>query len=183
MGEGFEVFYERLVSWLNANSSSKLVFNPGSWQLRSEKNVLKGILEKTHLIYVNRQEAEKITGFSESTGKEKELLTALAREGPKTCVITDGGTGSFAYDGEKFYKAGVLPVDAYERTGAGDAFGSGCLSAIIKGKSFGEALLWGTLNSASVIGYVGPQRGLLKESELPVWLERAKSCNLKAEEL
>ena len=136
-----------------------------------------------YMIYVNRQEAEKITGVSGSMGKEKELLIALAKEGPKTCVITDGGSGSYAYDGEKFYKAGVLPVDAYERTGAGDAFGSGCLSALVKGKGWGEALLWGTLNSASVIGYVGPQRGLLKESEIPIWLERAKSCNLEVKEI
>jgi sugar/nucleoside kinase (ribokinase family) len=98
-------------------------------------------------------------------------------------VITDGGNGSFVYDGSKFFKAGVLPVDAYERTGAGDAFGSGCLSAIIKNKPLDEALVWGTLNSASVIGYVGPQKGLLKESDIDLWKERYVSSGVKVEEL
>jgi sugar/nucleoside kinase (ribokinase family) len=82
------------------------------------------------------------------------------------------------YEG-KYYKAGVMPVDAYERTGAGDAFGSGCLSALIKGKDITEALLWGTINSASVIGYVGAQRGLLNEQGLTQWLERAKSSGVE----
>ena len=80
-------------------------------------------------------------------------------------------------------KAGVLPVDAYERTGAGDAFGSGCISALIKGKSFEEALLWGTVNSASVIGYIGSQKGLLREHEMPLWLERARSSGVGVVEL
>lgn len=183
MGEGFENFYEKLSNWVESHSEVKLAFNPGSYQLRAERKVIDGILKNTYLIYVNREEAEKITGFGKSQGKEKELLVELAKTGPKTSVITDGGGGSYAYDGERFYHAGVLPVDAYERTGAGDAFGSGCLSAIVHGKSWNEALLWGTLNSASVIGYVGPQRGLLRESEIPVWLERARSCKLEAKEI
>ena len=56
------------------------------------------------------------------------------------------------------------------------------LAAIIKGKTFEEALLWGSMNSASVIGYTGPQRGLLKESEMPTWLDRAKSSGVKVGE-
>jgi sugar/nucleoside kinase (ribokinase family) len=98
-------------------------------------------------------------------------------------VITDGANGAMAYDSinGKFMKVGVLPVDAYERTGAGDAFGSGCLSALIHGKTLDEALLWGTCNSASVIGYTGSQKGLLKFDEMPVWLERAKSSGVKVE--
>ena len=106
-------------------------------------------------------------------------MKALSTLGPKTPVITDGGNGSFAYDGERYVKAGVLPVDAYERTGAGDAFSTGCLSAIIKGEQFEMALLWGTLSSASVIGYRGPQRGLIKEEDMSTWLARAKSSGVK----
>ena len=71
-----------------------------------------------------------------------------------------------------------MPIDPYSRTGAGDAFGAGCVAALIKGKSFEEALLWGTVNSASVIGYVGSTKGLLKDAEIPNWLERAKSSGV-----
>jgi len=113
--------------------------------------------------------------MEDSHSKEKELLLAVGKLGPKIVVITDGNNGSYVGDGKLFVRAGVLPVDAYERTGAGDAFGSGALSAIIKGKSFEEALTWGTVNSASVIGYMGAQRGLLRTEEISEWVARAKS--------
>lgn len=183
MGESFRPFYNHMAEWLKKNSSNvKLVFNPGSWQMRAPREQIQGILSLTYIIFVNREEAETLTNFGSSQGKDKEVLTALSKLGPKICIITDGANGSYAFDGQKFYKAGILPVDAYERTGAGDAFGSGCLAALIKGKSIQEALLWGTVNSGSVIGYVGPQRGLLKEEEIPEWLERCKSSGVGVQE-
>lgn len=180
MGESFRPFYIHITDWVKKNPTVKLAFNPGSWQLRAEYRDIEEIMKLAHLVYVNREEAEKLTKFGESAGKERDLLIALNKLGPKVCVITDGGNGAFAYDSinGKFFKVGVLPVDAYERTGAGDAFGSGCLSALINGKTLDEALLWGTCNSASVIGYTGSQKGLLKETEMPVWLARAKSSGV-----
>jgi sugar/nucleoside kinase (ribokinase family) len=179
MGDSFRPFYNHLIDWLKKNGEVKLAFNPGSRQLRAGIETLQDVMASSYIIYVNRKEAEMLTGMTESKGKEKELLQALAALGPKIPIITDGANGSFAFDGTKFVKAGVLPVDAYERTGAGDAFGSGCIAALIKGKELGEALLWGTLNSASVIGYIGSQKGLLKEEEMPHWLDRAKSSNVE----
>lgn len=179
MGESFKPFYNHLIDWLKKNPTIKLAFNPGSWQIRAGTEAIADILSLTYLIYVNKEEAKKLTKIETEIG-DRELLIALSKLGPKVCIITDGGKGSFAYssiDG-KFFKAGILPVDAYERTGAGDAFGSGSLSALIHGKGLDEALLWGTVNSASVIGYTGAQKGLLKESELPLWIERAKSSGV-----
>ena len=180
MGESFRPFYNHFIEWIKKNPSVKLVFNPGSWQLREGYDAIKDVMTSTYLIYVNREEAEKLTGFGESVEKERDLLIALNKLGPKICIITDGGDGSFAYDSinGRFLKAGILPVDAYERTGAGDAFGSGTLSALIHGKSLDEALLWGTCNSASVIGYTGSQKGLLKLDEMDEWLARCKSSGV-----
>lgn len=182
MGETFKPFYQKVGEWLDKNSSTKLAFNPGSYQMRAKREDIESVLKRTHVIFVNRQEAGKLTGVETASGKEKELLSAISSLGPRIAVITDGGNGSFVYDGSKFIKAGVLPVDPFQRTGAGDAFGSGCLSAIIKGRALDEALLWGTVNSASVIGYVGPQKGLLREQDMPIWLERARSSGVKVEE-
>jgi sugar/nucleoside kinase (ribokinase family) len=180
MGESFRPFYNHLIDWLKKNPTIKLAFNPGSWQIRGGYEAIKDIMTMVYAIYVNREEAEKLTNLPESAGKDRELLIALNKLGPKICVITDGSNGSFAYDSinGKFFRAGVLPVDAYERTGAGDAFGSGSLSALIHGKTLDEALLWGTVNSASVIGYTGPQKGLLKLEEMDQWLERCKSSGV-----
>lgn len=182
MGENFRPFYNHMAEYIRKNPESKLVFNPGSWQMRAPIEQIKDILSLTYMIYVNREEAEKLTGTNASQGKEKDLLTSLSALGPKVAIITDGARGVMAYDGHKYLKCGIMPVEAYERTGAGDAFGSGSLSAIVKGKTLEEALLWGTVNSASVIGYVGSQRGLLKEVEMNEWLGRAKSSGVLVQE-
>jgi sugar/nucleoside kinase (ribokinase family) len=182
LGESFRPFYNHMVDWLKVNPTIKLAFNPGSWQLRAEYKDIEGIMLLSYLISVNREEAVKLTNFQgDSAGHERDLLIAVNKLGPKICIITDGAAGAFAYDSinGRFLKVGVLPVDAYERTGAGDAFGSGCLSALIHGKTLDEALLWGTCNSASVIGYIGSQKGLLRDSEMPVWLERARSSGIE----
>lgn len=182
MGDSFRPFYHHLVDWIKKTQNVKLAFNPGSRQVRAGLEALKDILEVIQVVYVNRKEAEELTGMEDSQNKEKELLKALSGLGPKISIITDGANGSFVFDGQRYLKAEVLPVDAYERTGAGDAFGAGCLSALIKGKTFEEALLWGTVNSASVIGYTGPQKGLLREEEMLEWLERARSSGVEVKE-
>lgn len=179
MSESFPPVYEKVVEHIKKNPDIKLAFNPGSRQIRVGVEKLRNVLEVCYAIYVNRKEAEILTGMEDTQGSEKELLQALNRLGPKVPIVTDGVNGSFVYNGEKYYKAGVVPIDSYERTGAGDAFGSGCISALIKGKSFEEALIWGTVNSASVIGYAGAQRGLIKEEDMSKWLEKAKSCNVE----
>lgn len=182
MGETFQAFYNHFIEWKRERADVRLAFNPGSRQLRADIEIIKPVMEETYVIYVNRKEAETLTGFGDSHGREHDLLERLSQMGPRTCIVTDGSGGSFVYDGERFWRAGVLPVDAFERTGAGDAFGAGCVAALIKGKDWEEALLWGTVNSASVIGYIGSQKGLLSEEEMPKWLDRAKSSELRVEQ-
>ena len=53
-----------------------------------------------------------------------------------------------------------------EKTGAGDAYASGLISALVSGESFEEAMVWGALNASSVIGKTGAQNGLLTKTEL-----------------
>lgn len=183
MGENFKPFYNHLTDWLKKNPQIKMGFNPGSWQLRAGVDELRDVLSQTYIIFVNRQEAEKLTNLSASQNKEKELLQSLSSLGPKISVITDGANGAYAFDGEEFFKVPILPVTVHQRTGAGDAFGSGCLSALIKNKPLEDALVWGAINSASVVGLVGSTKGLLHDSEIPMWLERFRSNNLKVTKL
>jgi len=182
MGDSFQPYYDKVADHVRANPEIKLAVNPGSRQLRAGVDSFRSVLEVAYIVYINRKEAEMISGFGDSHGKERELLDAVSALGPRIPIITDGGGGSFVKDENgKYIKASVLPVDSYERTGAGDAFGSACIAALIKGKPFEEALLWGTVNSASVIGYNGSQRGLLHDSEMPVWLDRARSSGVLVE--
>ncbi len=182
LGDNFQETYEKTVELVKAKPDIKLAFNPGSRQVRAGVESLKNVLSVCFVVYVNRDEAETITGVKDTKNHEKDLLNALGALGPKLCIVTDGANGAYVLFEGKFYHSGVLPIDAYERTGAGDSFGAGCIAALIKGLDIREALVWGTVNSASVIGYPGAQRGLLKETEMEEWLARAKSSGVTVEE-
>lgn len=184
IGEKFENYYEKVYEWIKG-CGAKLAFNPGGRQLAKGPEWVTKYVSITYMLIANRQEAEEIAAMhNESFGKEKELLAKLGEMGPKLVVVTDGSNGSFIFDKERnrFLKANVVPVDSFERTGAGDAFSSGSLAAIIQGKPLEEALLWGTLNSTSVIGHIGPEPGLLDTQKMNEWLERGKDAGLSVNE-
>ena len=178
IGDNFEEFYEEVYTWLENNKTTRVAFNPGGRQIKKGKEWLSKYLARTEVLLVNREEAQDIVGLKNTHGNEKQLLDALHETGPRICVVTDGREGSFVKADNDYLRVGILPIDAIERTGAGDASSAGFISALISGESLETALVWATVNSASVIGFIGPEDGLIKKEDLPVWLERAKSSDL-----
>ncbi|MDP2665034.1 MAG: PfkB family carbohydrate kinase, partial [bacterium] len=67
------------------------------------------------------------------------------------------------------------PKPPENRTGAGDAMTSTFVIALALGKSLSEALLWGPVNSMSVVQHVGAQKGLLTRAALLKYLADAPS--------
>jgi sugar/nucleoside kinase (ribokinase family) len=53
-------------------------------------------------------------------------------------------------------------VPVVDRTGAGDAFGSGFLSQWAQGKSLKDAVIFASANSTSVVSQVGAKAGILQ---------------------
>ncbi len=168
MGRNHQRIHNDLMSFLRKDGV-KLAFNPGTYQLKDGLEKLRPVLEFTAVLFVNKEEARKLVG---EIADIKELLTAVRHVGPKIVVITDGENGSYAYDGQKFWKCGITSTPVIERTGAGDAFATAFLAALTHGKSVPEAMQWGTLNSASVIMQIGPQAGLLTKSQMASWLRK-----------
>jgi ribokinase len=149
----------------------KLAFNPGTFQLELGVGALRPLLEVVETLFVNVQEAELLLG--KDGLKPAELLKGLHEFGPRTVVITDGPAGSYASDGkEKLFLPIFDALPAVERTGAGDGYATAFVAARIKGKTLSEAMRWGTFNSGSVLGYVGPQEGLLTRDALDDFLEQ-----------
>jgi sugar/nucleoside kinase (ribokinase family) len=123
---------------------------------------------------VNVEEAGRIL----KTPEEKDiktLLNAIAALGPKIVSITDGTNGAYAYDGSRYLRVPMYPDTRgpFERTGAGDAFASSIVSALAVGEPLEKALLWGPINSMSVVQDIGAQRGLLTRETLQGYLDSA----------
>src|SRR5439155_827337 len=100
------------------------------------------------VFFVNKQEAQRLVGKNPSTSLKasddvKELLKLLRNEGTKMVVITDGGKGSYSFDGTNFYFQEVLKVPLIEMTGTGDSYATGFISALHLGKDIREAMKWG----------------------------------------
>jgi ribokinase len=134
---------------------------------------MREVLEVVHVLLLNREEAHKLVGGDKNDTKA--LQQKLHERGPKKVIITDARNGTFAYDSEndQYLWAGIpeeSPV--VERTGAGDAFSTGCISALAKGMELSEALVWGTLSSTSVVQYIGAREGLLTPQKMAEMKEK-----------
>lgn len=170
MGKGWERIVPALLRSLDA-SKVPLAFNPGTHQLRGEAATLAAVIKRTTVLLVNREEAAMILK-SVPSAEPNTLLSGLHALGPTTVVVTDGPEGSYVLrDGEQWFMP-PFPLPAIERTGAGDAFSTGFLSALWSGESTAEALRWGTVNAGSVVQKVGPQAGLLTLAQMRTMLRK-----------
>jgi sugar/nucleoside kinase (ribokinase family) len=142
----------------------KLAINPGSHQIKQGLNALRPILSVTEVLFLNNREACQLTGIEARRGDEdeREALRMLVDAGCKAVVMTMGAEGAMAYHGSEFHVVPAPRVPVVSNLGAGDAFASGCVSALHHGLSLREALKVGTLNSGSVVGCMNATDGLLR---------------------
>lgn len=163
-------------------TAASLVFTPGTHQLNYGVKKYPKLLSLTKVFIVNKEEAKKVLSVDEDKKVEiKKLLSGLTDLGPRMSVITDGGEGSFGFDGEKFYQIGLFPAELLEMTGAGDAYATGLIAGLFHGKELKEAMRWGAANSAAVVEKIGPQEGLLTLNQMQDRLQ--KNSKIVAKEI
>ena len=167
LSKGFEVFQTELVDYLKKNPDIGVATNPATFQLKAGVDHLRNFLAVTHLLFVNKEEAQTLT---ENVTEVRKLHEYLHELGPKITVITDGKNGASVSDGNSFETTpSIVPSkDIADKTGAGDAFSSGFLSALFYGKSLKTALKWGALNSSNVLTEIGATKGLLTKGDMDV---------------
>jgi ribokinase len=160
-------------------TKAKLAWNPGATQLAAPLPVLRPLLRRTEILIVNRDEATELAlrfGVGRTLGWGRKLAgefpivplaQALAATGPRICVITDGRAGAYACkDGHLYYQPTVKrkPKDT---TGAGDAFGSSFVAAIVKRPyDLPLALKIATINATAQVDVVGAQTGVLTWAQI-----------------
>ncbi len=166
-------YHDRISDWLDKNTSVKMAFQPGTFQMEMGVERLSRIYQRTDVLIVNREEAALISGGNHEDYYD--LFNRLHQIGPKMVVITDGPNGAYVSDGKDRFKMPLYPDIAKpkDRTGAGDAFASTFVAALIKGNSVEGALQWAPINSMNVLQYVGAQEGLLTEDEVTKYLRES----------
>jgi sugar/nucleoside kinase (ribokinase family) len=153
------------------NGEIKLAFNPGPENIKTNPQAIIEACQSVDVLIVNKDEALEIVLSLEAGNKAKLsdeifLLGELKKLGPQVVTITDGMRGAWTSDGNNLFFAPALGVDPIETTGAGDAFSSGFLGAIVKQKSLREALKWGIINSANSVKFFGAINGLMSEEDV-----------------
>jgi sugar/nucleoside kinase (ribokinase family) len=174
IGEHAIAMHDKVVTYLKKHPDVKMGFNPGTFQLRFGVKRLRNIYKHTHVLFLNREEGEKVVGKKEGTPLPV-LMDALHKLGPKIVVITDGPKGAYASDGTSRYFMPPYPdpKPPVSRTGAGDAFSTGFLCALIYGLPIHDALRWAPIESMHVVQFFGAQTGLLSKSKIQQFLKKA----------
>jgi ribokinase len=93
-------------------------------------------------------------------------LRALTELGPKYVAVTDGARGAFVASHKEIVFSPALESKIVGTAGAGDAFGATLTAYLALGYRLAEAVCAATANSASVVGHVDTQTGLLRRHEL-----------------
>lgn len=174
LGDGTEDYHNQIADYAEANPDVFFAFQPGTFQMKLGVQKLARLYKRADFFVVNKEEAERILKL-EGPQEIGTLLKAVRDLGPKLVIITDGRNGAHAYNGTETFFVPMYP-DARapkERTGAGDAFASTVGAAITLGLPIEQALLWGPINSMSVVQDIGAQRGLLPRKELEKYLASA----------
>lgn len=136
---------------------TKVFFNPGKAELK-QPSKLKGLLEDVDVLSLNKEEAEMLV-----EGETLEELTLHLLHYVPVVIVSDGPRGVMASDGKTLVRGGMYEdVKVIDRTGAGDAFGSGFLSQWAVGQSLKNSIVFASANSTSVVTKIGAKAGILK---------------------
>lgn len=154
----------RLLSHLTqrvTTAGTPFCMNPGEGELRHRKQLF-ACLRHASIVLLNREEANELLGARNATPLV--ALKKLSALLPGIIVITDGPAGAWCRVGRQGFRAGThRHLRVKERTGAGDAFGSGFLAGLLRSKGDVRiALQAATLNSEAVMKEIGAQNALLR---------------------
>ncbi len=158
---------ERIFSFAKEHNIA-IAFNPGSQELALGLDGLRKFLEQMKVLIINDEEAHRFTGSKE----DQDIFRTLREVNNNLIVvITKGQRGVSVSDGSSIWHGGIFPEkERVDRTGAGDAFGSGFLTGLIR-SGIEEGIRIGSANGTSVVEYMGAKEGILSKDEAfdPRW--------------
>ncbi|MBI2013556.1 MAG: carbohydrate kinase family protein [Candidatus Colwellbacteria bacterium] len=170
--------YKMCTRLLNHANKNKILtaLNPSYKQLTEGKSELLKNLPKLDVLFVNDGEAATLVDvpFTHHKAVFRRIDELMS---PGIVVVTLGKKGVMVSDGKQIYKAGVFPErEVADRTGAGDAFGSGFIAGLIDAakksgsdeftpENIKHAITFASANATSVVEYVGATPGILRKDD------------------
>lgn len=137
------------------------------WTAAKAAQVLDELAAQCEMVIGAKRDIQTL--FQISGERETVLRKLHERWNGATIVMTAGGDGASAYDGDAVCHADVFSVPNPIRIGAGDAFDAGLLYALLDGKSLSEALICGNALAALKLTIPG-DIALITRHELETFL-------------
>ncbi len=152
----------------------KVALNPSMSHIVGARKELLRLLPKISFLVMNESEASALTGIS--FRKENLIFKKIEKIDRSIVAITSGSRGVTVSDGRFVYHAGIFKERKLaDRTGAGDAFGSGFVAGLMRKGRPGEAgyspddieyaIRLASANSTSTVEKIGATEGVLTRKE------------------
>ncbi|MCW1292133.1 MAG: carbohydrate kinase family protein [Candidatus Rehaiarchaeum fermentans] len=139
-------------------NNALLVWNPGSSQIEAGLKSNLEYVKSASIICMNDYEAKRFVG------KKTPIENAITlSKYAQIAIVTLGKKGSIIAANNKLYIAGTYPAQPINIVGAGDAFCSGFMNAILDKRPIEEAISLGSYNAASVVSHHGAKEGIVNE--------------------
>jgi sugar/nucleoside kinase (ribokinase family) len=167
-----------------ANQETLVAINPSMHFIQFGLERARLVLERVKILILNREEGARLTGIP--FDRERDILKKLDEIVKGIVVMTDGANGALVSDSVNLYRAGIFRERRIvDRTGAGDAFGSGFIAGLMHMKetcahgkcgvdNIRYALRLASANGTATVECVGATCGLLTRKQFesdPRWKE------------
>lgn len=148
----------------------QIAMNFSNFYLEKGAKNLKHFLDKIKVLLINKEEAAFLVGESLSVVETNEGKKAIFKKLDELIkgivVMTDGLRGVWVSDGKKIYQAGIFKEkNLVDRTGAGDAFGSGFVAGMLLKEDVEYAIRLGSANATAVVEEIGAHITTLTKSQ------------------
>ena len=152
-----------LLTWAK-NKGVRVSLNPGLTEI-GHKDKLLPLLPMVEILFLNRDEAKELWGIDYKNDSLWQSMQSLP--GAYVSVITDGARGGkMSANGKVSFYAGEKVKKVVDSTGAGDAFASGMVAGVLYGKTYEQAVGWGSANASAILSHIGAKEGLLTLGEI-----------------
>ena len=137
---------------LAKKSGASVSWDPGRRLALMGLDALNDIVSLADMVFVNRREAEALTGKKDPG----EAARLIAERGPRMVVVKLGARGSLVlYEGETYFQHAIRPERVVDTTGAGDTYAATFVAFTLRGHSPQEAALAASLASSIKVSRLG----------------------------